>query len=240
MTILDGIPFLPAVHFTKGREAKIDTLVLHWIAGTLASADATFTGGRREASAHFGIEGTTVHQYVKDTDTAWHAGDRAVNHRSIGIEHSAQPATKTSPARPASPSTIATSVALCVALCRKYGISPDRIFPHKKFTATACPGTLPVAAIVAAVRAQLATQPVPTPAPAQPIPLEDNMKPFFIRAATGVIVIVGPTGVRHVTPGQWETWRNLGYGLAPGMSAMGPGPFAAVVASLGGLMPAGK
>ena len=155
MTILDGIPFLPAAHFTRGRESKIDTLVLHWIAGTLASADATFTGGRREASAHFGIENTTVHQYVRVSDTAWHAGDRAVNHRSIGIEHSA------APGRAATPSTIATSVALCVALCRKYGISPARIFPHKKFTATACPGTLPIAAIVAAVRTALTTPTIP-------------------------------------------------------------------------------
>ena len=150
-------PFLPAVHFTKGREAKIDTIVLHWMAGTLASTDATFTGGAREASAHYGIEDAKVHQYVKDTDTAWHSGDRPTNHRSIGIEHSA------APGRPATTATIASSVALCVALCRKYGISPDRIYPHKKFYNTACPGTLPVADIVARVRAQLARAPLTTP-----------------------------------------------------------------------------
>ena len=172
MTAFVGIPFLPAAHFTKGRESKIDTIVLHWMAGTLASTDATFTGGAREASAHYGIEGAVVHQYVHDGDTAWHSGDRATNQRSIGIEHSA------APGRPASPATIATSVTLCVALCRKYGISPDHIYPHKKFYSTACPGTLPVAAIVAAVRAQLGypltPAPRPTPTPKEPdMPLTD-------------------------------------------------------------------
>ena len=177
MTILDGIPFLPAVHFTKGREAKIDTIVLHWMATTLAGCDATFTSGNRQASAHYGIEGAKIHQYVRVSHTAWHAGDRAVNHRSVGVEHSA------APGRNATPSTIATSVALCVALCRKYGISPARIFPHKKFTATACPGTLPIAAIVAAVRAQLRLAPTAPTARPTTLTLEDDM-PVILHSKT--------------------------------------------------------
>jgi hypothetical protein len=61
------------------------------------------------------------------------------------------------------------------------------------------------------------------------------MKPWFIRCATGAIVIVGPTGVRGLTPADWKVWTNLGFTLAPGMTAMDPGPFAAVIADLGGL-----
>jgi hypothetical protein len=158
MTALDGIPFLPAKYFTTGREAKITDIVLHWMATNLAGCDATFTSGNREASAHYGIEGEVIHQYVRDADTAWHCGDRAENHRSIGIEHSAQPG------RDATPATIATSVSLITALCRKYGISPNHIYPHKKFFNTACPGTLPIADIVVRVTAQLGypTNPAPT------------------------------------------------------------------------------
>jgi len=158
MSILDGIPFLPSPNHATGRQgAKITDIVLHWMVTNLAGCDATFAGTARQVSAHYGIENGTIHQYVALADTAWHAGDHAENIRSIGIEHSAQPATKTTPARDASPATIATSVALIVALCRKYGIDPSHIYPHKKFYATACPGTLPIADIIARVRAQLTT-----------------------------------------------------------------------------------
>jgi len=152
------VTFLPSPYHTSGRQgAKIDSIVLHWMDGTLANTDAEFTRGSRRVSAHYGIEGAIVHQYVRDADTAWHAGDWTENTRSIGIEHSAQPG------RDATATTIATSVALIVGLCRKYSISPDHIYPHKRFYPTACPGTLPIAAMVAAVRAQLTTTPTPTP-----------------------------------------------------------------------------
>jgi len=157
--------FLASPYHTAGRQgAKITDIVLHWMDGTLAATDAEFTHGSRRVSAHYGIEDTTVHQYVADADTAWHAGDWIENTRSIGIEHSAQPG------RDASPATIATSVALIVGLCRQYGIDPGHIYPHKKFFATACPGTLPWAVMIATVRAQLGfpIPPPPTPAPVPP------------------------------------------------------------------------
>ena len=153
------ITFLPSPNFSHGRNGKIDSIVVHWMAGTLANTDAEFTHGSRKVSAHYGVEGTTVHQYVHDFDTAWHAGDWNENQRSIGIEHSA------GPGRPATAETVATSVALMVTLCREYSIDPGNIFPHKKFFPTQCPGTLPLAAMVAAVRAQLAA---PHTAPAAP------------------------------------------------------------------------
>ena len=151
------ITFLPSPYFAAGRQgAKIDSIVVHWMDGTLATTDAEFTHGSRRVSAHYGIEDGMVHQYVHDADTAWHAGDWGENTRSIGIEHSAQPG------RDATPATISTSVALMATLCRQYGIDPGRIFPHSKFYATQCPGTLPIGGMVAAVRAQLAG-PHPTP-----------------------------------------------------------------------------
>ena len=146
----------PSPNQASRNGVPITDIVLHWMDGTLAAADATFANAAGQTSAHYGIEDTTIHQYVDDSRVAWHSGDWNENQRSIGIEHSAQPG------RDASPQTIATSVALIVAKCREHGINPDHIYPHQRFFATACPGTLPVAAIVVAVRAQLG-QPIPVP-----------------------------------------------------------------------------
>lgn len=152
-----------AVYFTKGRDAPVRRIVLHWMATTLAGCDATFTGGQREASAHYGLEGDKRHQYVREADTAWHSGVRSVNHESIGIEHSAQPG------RDATEATIRNSVELCTVLCRRYGLTADAIDKHNDFSATQCPGTLPVSRIREAVRANLAG----TTAPSTPVPQED-------------------------------------------------------------------
>lgn len=157
------IPFLFSPYHTAGRQGSpITDIVLHWMDGTLATTDAEFQHGSRGVSAHYGIENGVIHQYVSDSDTAWHAGDWPENCRSIGIEHSAQPG------RAATASTIVTSVGLIVAKCHEHGIDPSHIYPHQKFFATACPGTLPLAAMVASVRAQLG-HPVP-PGPTPPSP----------------------------------------------------------------------
>ena len=168
MTIISSARWLPSPNYTPGRDAKLTDIVLHWAVTDLAGMDSEFRAGSRKVSAHYGVEGATVHRYVKDVDTAWHAGDRAENHRSIGIEHSA------APGRPASALTIATSVGLIVELCRAHPtLSPDRIYPHKKFFPTQCPGTIPVEAIKTAVRAQLTTSPATPPEVDMPITQAD-------------------------------------------------------------------
>lgn len=76
------------------------------------------------------------------------------------------------------------------------------------------------------------------PAPEPPTdPWKDDLMPWFIRRKDGLIVIVGPTGVRGVTAEQWQTYGNLGYAtFKPGFDGMDPGPFDVVVASLGGIV----
>lgn len=160
-----------AVHYTVGRDRPIRRIVLHWMATTLAGCDATFAGGQREASAHYGLEDDKRHQYVRESDTAWHAGDRTINHESIGIEHSA------APGRDATEATIANSIDLCTELCRRYGLTADAIDQHNDFYATQCPGTLPVSRIREAVRANLAGKPAPATAPQ-----EDDVTPEDIKA----------------------------------------------------------
>jgi len=134
--------FKPSPNFTGGRTAKIDRIVIHWIVGTLASADATFANRNSQVSAHYGIENSTVHQYVRESDTAWHA--KSANARSIGIEHSA------APLRNATATTIKTSAKLVADICKRYNIPIDRkhIIKHSEVVATACPGTIPIDEII--------------------------------------------------------------------------------------------
>jgi N-acetyl-anhydromuramyl-L-alanine amidase AmpD len=125
-------------NYDKNR-TKIDTIFIHWIVGTLSSADAQFqkTGG---TSAHYGIEDDKIHQYVKEEHVAYHAGVYSWNQRSIGIEHSADPN------RPASELTYQTSGRLIAEIASRHGIPLDRehIKGHKEVRATQCPGTMDI------------------------------------------------------------------------------------------------
>src|SRR3990167_7804699 len=81
-----------ASNYGIGRAGnKIDKIVLHWIVGKLSAADVTFQNPDRIASAHYGIGNNTIHQYVKEENTAYHAGNLTVNRQSIGIEHEGGP-----------------------------------------------------------------------------------------------------------------------------------------------------
>lgn len=140
-----NITWIGSPNYWAGRTQKVTTVVLHWMAGTLASTDKTFNsnvGTERATSAHYGIEDDVVHQYVRDEDTAWHA--RQANPFSIGIEHSAQPG------RDASDVTLETSAQLIASLAKKHGltVSADRLVPHSLYVATTCPGTLPLDRII--------------------------------------------------------------------------------------------
>ena len=75
-------------------------IVIHISEGTLASADAWFANDAAKVSAHYCVgRGGEVHQYVSESDTAYHAG-RPVdptwrllrphvnpNFYTLGIEH---------------------------------------------------------------------------------------------------------------------------------------------------------
>lgn len=128
-------------NYSDGRQGNsIDAIVVHWIVGTLESADATFQDGRRNASAHYGVGGEEIHQYVKDEDTAWHCGDWLWNLKTIGIEHEG------GPDLPISDATYETSAKLIKELCTKYNIplDKDHILPHNHFVPTQCPGDLDI------------------------------------------------------------------------------------------------
>lgn len=123
----------PSPNYTRGRTQKISKIVIHWMNGTLAGTDAVFSRPSSGVSAHYGIENANVHQYVKDSDTAWHA--ISANPFSIGIEHSA------APGRAPSESTYKTSAQLIADICKRYKLDPRKCLrPHCYYVATRCCG----------------------------------------------------------------------------------------------------
>jgi len=129
--IWKGSPNYGATRFGN----QIEYIVCHWIVGTLASADAVFANPNSDVSAHYAVGNGEIHQYVKESDTAWHAGNQTANRKSIGIEHQGGPNI------PITDAVYNTSADLIADICRRYG----KRFPlraHREFYATACPGTL--------------------------------------------------------------------------------------------------
>jgi hypothetical protein len=132
-----NIQFIGSPNYTKGRQgASIDKIVCHWMAGTLAATDSVFQNTTRQTSAHYGVgQDGQVHQYVKESDTAWHAGNWDANITSVGIEHEGGPGI------PITDSVYQTSGELIASIWQRVG----RQLPlrkHSDFKATQCPGTL--------------------------------------------------------------------------------------------------
>jgi N-acetylmuramoyl-L-alanine amidase len=93
-------------NFRRGRSADLrpKAIVIHISDGSLVSADAWFHNPAAKVSAHYIVaKSGAVHQYVKEEDTAYHAGvpvnptwkllRSGVNPNSytIGIEHEGKP-----------------------------------------------------------------------------------------------------------------------------------------------------
>jgi N-acetyl-anhydromuramyl-L-alanine amidase AmpD len=89
-------------NFRQGRPGSFrpEAIVIHIMDGSMRAADSWFNDPRSQVSAHYGVgAGGEVHQYVKETDTAFHAGTIVrpswpllkpgvnPNYYTIGIEH---------------------------------------------------------------------------------------------------------------------------------------------------------
>lgn len=150
-------------NYTKGRGKPIKKIVLHWIVGTLESADATFANPDRKASAHYGIANNEIHQYVREEDTAWHASNWGINQESIGIEHEGGWLESDGKRKVPTATTHQTSAKLIADICNRYQLPIDRntIHVHNEYSATQCPGSLDVNRIIELARqyAQTPTDP---------------------------------------------------------------------------------
>ena len=149
--------------FLRGNMPAQQTgLVVHqFIAGAdrfnvhLDSVIRTFTEGERVASAHFGVEGKRVAQFVDLKDRAYHAGPAGNDYWSIEVYGGMDA------------ETLAT-VALLIFDLQKIAGRPLELFRHRQLMATQCGDNVPLEEIKAAVLA-LANSVPPTPDP-EPTP----------------------------------------------------------------------
>ena len=134
-------------NFTYGRQDTIHGIVIHHAASTsLDSVGQVFSQYGRGGSAHYGVKGTQVHQYVREEDTAWHCGDWAGNSCTVGIE------TVNSTGAPnwlVDDETLETLCKLVADIAKRNGLGrikfePDGVYPtlsaHRDWSATYCPG----------------------------------------------------------------------------------------------------
>lgn len=157
-------------HMTAGRQGhKIDRIVIHHNANVNDVVPQVWQS--RASSAHYQVTPNAVRQCVDENNTAWHAGNWAMNLRSIGIEHLNSTG---APSWQVAPETIERSAHLVADICQRYGIPCDRqhIIKHSEVPrSTACPGGLDIDKLVNSARELMGQpadniKPAPQPAPA--------------------------------------------------------------------------
>lgn len=142
---------IPSPNFTKGRKSKVSMVVIHIMAGSLIGTDNWFSQKVSSASSHYGVgfKGE-VHQYVQESDTAWHSGvvkaptialnGANPNDIAIGIECEGSDLSKAPQAQ------IDAIIALVEDICKRNNIPVDRqhIVGHYQInsvTRANCPST---------------------------------------------------------------------------------------------------
>ncbi len=147
---------------SNGRSFRPIAICIHVMDGSLVGTDAWFNDPTSVVSSHYGIgKSGQVHQYVKDEDTAYHAGrvfwptwkllEDGVNPNAttLGIEHEGMAADGLTPAQ------AEASAHLISVLSRKYSIplDGDHVIRHRAIYAKkTCPGVIDVESLI--VRAQ--------------------------------------------------------------------------------------
>lgn len=131
-------------NYTKGREHKINKIVLHHFASILTAKQCgqIFQSSKRGASAHYGIgKDLKIGSYVDESDTAWANGNRTVNHESISIELSN---CSTGGKWEVSDKVIALAIKLVADIAKRHGlgklVAGENLCWHNMFASTICPG----------------------------------------------------------------------------------------------------
>lgn len=143
-----------SVNFRPGRPLnfKPEAIVIHIAVGSLGSVDSHFNDPAAQVSAHYCVaKSGKVHQYVHETDTAFHAGivvnptwpllkpDVNPNFYTIGIEHEGLPDDVWPDAQ------LASSAALVGEIAQRWNIPLDdqHVIRHHQIRASkTCPGNV--------------------------------------------------------------------------------------------------
>lgn len=131
---------ISAYNFYSGNKVKY--IVIHDV-GTVSSAKNNvdyFSGGNRNASAHYFVDDNSIWQSVEDHNGAWHVGDGygkygIDNQNSIGIEMCLKaPLTVTD-------KTVANTIELTKYLMQKHNVPIERVVRHYDASRKVCPGS---------------------------------------------------------------------------------------------------
>ena len=145
-TLVDFVRISP--NSTNPRNHKIDTIIIHHMAGnlTVESCGAGFADPARQASSNYAI-GTDgrVGMYVEEANRSWCSSNREVDHRGISIEVAND---SRAPDWHVSDKALAKLIDLCEDICRRNGIprlnftgdKTGNLVMHKYYAATECPG----------------------------------------------------------------------------------------------------
>lgn len=132
---------------TLGRSGnKITKIFVHHMAGNLTVKQCGSVFDNRQASAHYGVNGFAIGQYVDEKDTAWHCGNFYWNQRSIGIELANDGGAGSN--WHVSDKTISTAINLIADICKRNGIKKlnytgdmsGNLCMHRWVASTSCPG----------------------------------------------------------------------------------------------------
>jgi N-acetylmuramoyl-L-alanine amidase len=148
------------LNFSAGRAGfRPEAIVIHVMDGTLDGTDSWFNDPRSRVSAHYGVgKAGKVHQYVKETDSAYHAGVVSAprwpliksgrngsgfinpNFYTVGVEHEGRGLA----AQAWPQAQLDASVALVAEIARRWSIpiDPQHIIPHCdiRHSKPDCPG----------------------------------------------------------------------------------------------------
>lgn len=107
----------------RPSDYTIDRVVIHVVQGGYASALRVFKDPGHGAAAHYVIrKDGHVAQMIRELDVAYHAGNRDMNERSVGIEHEGFVDKKAS----FTAAMYASSARLTAGICERYDIPMDR------------------------------------------------------------------------------------------------------------------
>lgn len=169
-------------HITSPRRSKVAFIVAHHMTvlgdGKGKANDACYSIWQtREASAHYGVDGSHVMQFVWDNNAAWATANTTGNHAGISIEHANS---TIGPKWEISETTWKTGAKLAAYLhvTHKLGrpVAGTTLRRHSDFFATSCPGPFMASIWNKYVKeAQRVydsiTKPTPTPKPNPPKPV---------------------------------------------------------------------
>lgn len=133
-------------HRTSPRNAPIDTITIHHMAGNLSVESCGNVFQNRQASSNYGI-GTDgrVGMYVEEKDRSWASANAPNDHRAVTIEVANDGG---APDWHVSDTALIKCVELCADICRRNGIerlnytgdTSGNLTMHKWFYPTTCPG----------------------------------------------------------------------------------------------------